>query len=195
MPPCKYGISAGVLLPACTLCCSVSSHPTSTLMERAGIIRWASMRDEVRAAKMHDRGGRSRCLWESLQTIEGLGATEETMTSFRSNDLGLGPINRQCAWCLGSHTGRTGSGHVSGGGDPESGYRSLPSRVYPHRRLWKRPRGLNKGGVTHWNISVHDVSSIVKLRARPTPSSQTVLRSPAETSFVRCHNGRGHRVI
>ncbi len=41
MPPGKYGISAGVLLPACTLCCSVSSHPTSTLMGRAGIIRWA----------------------------------------------------------------------------------------------------------------------------------------------------------
>ena len=203
MPPCKYGISAGVLLPACTVCCSVSSHPTSTLTERAGIIRWAlcEMRGAPRKCTT-ETVCRSRCLWESLQTIKGLRATKETMPSFRSNDLGLGPIiasDASGAWCLGSHTGRVGSGHVSGGKTQRAATRARASRAYPHRRLWKRSRDTStvKAVWLEGNIRSmrrRDIAKKVdgaRLRLHVVISCSRA----GETSFARCHKGRGHRVI
>ena len=128
-----------------------------------------TMRDEARAAKMHDRGGRSRCLWESLQTIKGLRATKETMPSFRSNDLGLGPIiasDASGAWCLGSHTGRVRSGHVSGGKTQRAATRARPAgrtRIEGCGSVQGlHPQYYSKGGVARGEYSVHEVSRLCK---------------------------------
>ena len=163
-PPCQYGISAGVLRPACTLCCSVSSHPTSTLMEQAGIIRWALCEMRVAARKCTTEAV-GRAVWDSLQTIKGLRATKETMPSFRSNDLDLGPIiasDASGAWCLGSHTGRVGSGHVSGGKTQRAATRARPAgrtRIEGCGSVQGlHPQYYSKGGVARGEYSVHEVS-------------------------------------